>query len=187
MIVPVRIPGSASGPRDGRSSHLRRADTERRIADRDGGTDLIALRPAMTMTGNTVGLRGHGIRPTRGAERGRFMKLRNTARPRSLKMIDGTAARLLIDTSIASVQRFRGATLKVDGRKHPDRERQQDRDEDCQEASLGARPRCPPLRRNLVESEAVRKLALNVRRRASRCLSSATICSAGLSGLALRG
>ena len=73
----------------------------------DGGTDLIALRPAMTITGMVIS--ASVSPPTRGAERGRFMTLRNTARPSRPKMIEGTAARLLMLTSIASVQRFRGA------------------------------------------------------------------------------
>src|SRR3546814_13098521 len=38
--------------------------------------------------------------PTIGAERGRWKVLRNTARPSRPKMIEGTAARLLIETSI---------------------------------------------------------------------------------------
>ncbi|CAE1304079.1 unnamed protein product [Acanthosepion pharaonis] len=46
------------------------------------------------------------VRPPTGAERGRPKVLRNTASPNRPKMIDGTAARLLIDTSIRSVQRF---------------------------------------------------------------------------------
>jgi hypothetical protein len=44
-----------------------------------------------------------------GAERGRPKKLMKTARPSSPKTIDGTAARLLMLTSIRSVQRFFGA------------------------------------------------------------------------------
>ena len=47
--------------------------------------------------------------PTNGTERGRPKKLRNTARPKRPNTIDGTAARLLILTSIRSVQRFLGA------------------------------------------------------------------------------
>ena len=70
----------------------------------DGGTDLIALRPAITITGIVIS--ASVIPPTRGADRGRFMTFRNKARPSSPKMIDGTAARLLIESWIASVQRF---------------------------------------------------------------------------------
>src|SRR3546814_9152700 len=64
----------------------------------DGGTDLMALRPAMTMTGSVI--RASVSPPTSGADRGMCMKLRNTARPSRPKMIEGTAARLLIETSI---------------------------------------------------------------------------------------
>ena len=47
--------------------------------------------------------------PTRGAERGRSKKLMNTAAPSRPNTIEGTAARLLMLTSISSVQRLRGA------------------------------------------------------------------------------
>jgi hypothetical protein len=47
--------------------------------------------------------------PTSGAERGRPKNWRKTARPSRPKTIEGTAARLLMLTSIRSVQRFLGA------------------------------------------------------------------------------
>src|SRR3712207_8795210 len=47
--------------------------------------------------------------PTSGAERGMPKKFRNTARPSRPKTMEGTAARLLMFTSIRSVQRFLGA------------------------------------------------------------------------------
>ena len=47
--------------------------------------------------------------PTSGAERGSPMKFRKTASPSRPKTIEGTAARLLMLTSISSVQRFCGA------------------------------------------------------------------------------
>ena len=67
----------------------------------------MALRPAMTITGMVIS--ASVIPPTRGADRGKFIMFRNTAKPSRPKMIEGTAARLLIETSIMSVQRFRGA------------------------------------------------------------------------------
>jgi hypothetical protein len=74
----------------------------------DGGTALIALRLAMTITG--IDHQRERQPPTSGARAGqRPNQLMNTARPSRPKMIDGTAARLLIDTSIRSVQRFFGA------------------------------------------------------------------------------
>jgi hypothetical protein len=73
----------------------------------EGGTALIALRPAMTMTGMVI--KASVRPPTSAAERGRCNVLMNTANPSRPKMIDGTAARLLIETSIRSVQRLRGA------------------------------------------------------------------------------
>ena len=47
--------------------------------------------------------------PTNGAERGRPKKFRKTARPKRPNTMDGTAAKLLMLTSMMSVQRFFGA------------------------------------------------------------------------------
>ena len=47
--------------------------------------------------------------PTSGAERGRPKVWMKTARPSRPKTIEGTAARLLMLTSIRSVKRFFGA------------------------------------------------------------------------------
>ncbi len=47
--------------------------------------------------------------PTSGAERGRPKKFRKTASPSRPKTMDGTAARLLMFTSMKSFSRFRGA------------------------------------------------------------------------------
>jgi hypothetical protein len=58
--------------------------------------------------------------PTRGVERGTPKKLMKMARPSRPKMIDGTAARLLMLTSIISVHRFRGELLQIDGGGHAD-------------------------------------------------------------------
>ena len=88
--------------------HLERRGADAEPASRiDGGTALIALRLAMTITGIVIS--ASVMPPTSGAERGRPKVWRNTARPSRPKMIEGTAARLLIETSMRSVQRFRGA------------------------------------------------------------------------------
>ena len=68
---------------------------------------MIAARDAMMMTGSVSSERTSP--PTRGADRGMAIQLMNTARPSRPKTIDGTAARLLIFTSIRSDQRLRGA------------------------------------------------------------------------------
>ena len=47
--------------------------------------------------------------PTKGDDRGKLNVLMNTARPNKPKIIEGTAARLLIETSTKSTQRFFGA------------------------------------------------------------------------------
>jgi len=73
----------------------------------EGGTEVRAARPAMMMTGRVIRLSTSP--PTSGAERGRPKKLMNTARPNKPNTMEGTAARLLMLTSIRSVQRFFGA------------------------------------------------------------------------------
>ena len=74
----------------------------------EGGTPRSAARVATTMIGNVISV---SVRPpTSGAERGRLKKLRNTASPSRPNTIEGTAARLLMLTSIRSTQRvFLGA------------------------------------------------------------------------------
>ena len=64
-------------------------------------------RPAMIIVGRVM--RVSTRPPTSGAERGSPKKFRNTARPSKPNTMDGTAARLLIFTSIISVHRFFGA------------------------------------------------------------------------------
>ena len=72
-----------------------------------GGTALIALRLAMTITGIVIS--ASVSPPTSGLAWQMPNQLMNTASASRPKMIDGTAARLLIDTSMRSVQRFFGA------------------------------------------------------------------------------
>ena len=73
----------------------------------EGGTALSAARVVMMMVGSVISDRT--MPPTSGAERGRPKKPRKTARPSRPNTIEGTAARLLMLTSIRSVQRFFGA------------------------------------------------------------------------------
>ena len=61
----------------------------------------------MMMTGSVSSDRTRP--PTSGAERGSAAQLMNTAKPSNPNTIDGTAARLLMLTSIRSDQRLRGA------------------------------------------------------------------------------
>jgi len=116
MIVPVRMPGSASGMTWWKTTCTRLAPIPSAASRIEGGTALIALRLAMTMTGMIIS--ASVTPPTSAAERGsigpiscpnRLQVPRNTASPSKPKMIEGTAARLLIETSIRSVQRFFGA------------------------------------------------------------------------------
>ncbi len=73
----------------------------------DGGTDLKAARLAMMMVGRVIKVSTRA--PTRGVERGMPKKLMKTASPSRPKTIEGTAARLLMLTSMRSVSRFFGA------------------------------------------------------------------------------
>ncbi len=73
----------------------------------DGGTALIAARLAMMIVGSVISVSTSP--PTSGAERGTPKNWMKTARPSRPKTMDGTAARLLMLTSIRSVNRFAGA------------------------------------------------------------------------------
>ena len=107
MIVPVRMPGIASGRTWWNTTCTGEAPTLSAASRIDGGTALIALRAVMTITGIVINASVRA--PTIDAERVRPKVPRKTASPSSPKMIEGTAARLLIETSIRSVQRFLGA------------------------------------------------------------------------------
>jgi len=73
----------------------------------EGGTDFSAARLAMMMVGSVIKVSTRP--PTSGADRGRPKKLMNTASPSKPNTIEGTAARLLMFTSIISVHLFCGA------------------------------------------------------------------------------
>ena len=70
----------------------------------EGGTEARAARPAMMIIGKVIRLSTKP--PTSGVARGKPKKLMNTARPSRPNTIEGIAARLLMLTSIISVQRF---------------------------------------------------------------------------------
>src|SRR5690606_26411794 len=74
----------------------------------EGGTDLRAARLAIVTVGRVINV---STRPaTTGAERGKPKKLIKIARPKRPNTMDGTAARLLMFTSMMSIQRlFLGA------------------------------------------------------------------------------
>ena len=60
-----------------------------------------------------------GIPPTIGADLGKFMRFKKIANPKRPKIIDGTAARLLMLTSIKSVNLFFGQKLRWSNQGHP--------------------------------------------------------------------
>ena len=107
IIVPVNMPGSANGRTWCDTICILEAPTPSAASRMEGGTDFNADRLAMIMTGRVI--RVNTSPPTTGADRGNPKKLRNTARPSNPKTMEGTAARLLMLTSIKSVQRFLGA------------------------------------------------------------------------------
>ena len=73
----------------------------------DGGTAFSAAREAMMIVGKVKSVSTNP--PTSGAERGRPKTPMNIASPSRPNTIDGTAARLLMLTSMMSVMRLRGA------------------------------------------------------------------------------
>ena len=75
----------------------------------DGGTAAKAAREAMIMVGKVIMESTNP--PTKGEERGRPKKLIKIANPSTPKMIDGTAAKLLILISIKSNHLLRGANI----------------------------------------------------------------------------
>ena len=104
MIVPVRMPGIGQR-QDVVEHHLHLEAPRPSAAERiDGGTAASAARVAMMIVGSVISVSTRP--PTSGAERGMPRKLMNTARPSRPKTIDGTAARLLMLTSMRSVKRF---------------------------------------------------------------------------------
>ena len=107
MIVPVSMPGIASGSTWCKTICIFEAPRPSAASRIDGGTDVSAAREAMMMTGNVMRLKTRP--PTSGADRGRPKALMNSAKPSRPNTIDGTAARLLMFTSMRSVQRLRGA------------------------------------------------------------------------------
>ncbi len=107
MMVPVRMPGSASGRTCWNTICIFDAPRPRAASLIDGGTALMEARAAMMITGSVI---SESTRPpTSGEERGSEAQLMKTARPSSPNTMEGTAARLLILTSMRSVQRLRGA------------------------------------------------------------------------------
>ena len=107
MMAPVRMPGIASGSTWWVTVCIREAPIPSAASRIEGGTEARAARPAMMIVGRVMS--ASTIPPTIGTERGRPKKLRNTASPSSPNTMEGTAARLLMFTSMRSVHRLRGA------------------------------------------------------------------------------
>ncbi len=107
MMVPVSMPGMANGSTCWKTACTLEAPTPRAASRIDGGTALRAARAAMMMVGRVIRVSTQAA--VIGADRGMPIRLMNMARPSRPKTMDGTAAKLLMLTSIRSVQRFFGA------------------------------------------------------------------------------
>ena len=107
MIAPVRIRGIASGNRKCETTCTSEAPTARAASLIEGGIPFSAARVVMMIVGRVI--RARVRPPTTGAERGRCMTFRKTASPSRPKTIEGTAARLLMLTSMMSTHRRFGA------------------------------------------------------------------------------
>ncbi len=107
MMVPVRMPGSDNGSTWSRTTCQRVhpiASAPRRMGS---GTARSAARVLMMMIGSVI---KPMVRPPASADdRGTWKKLMNTASPSRPKRMDGTAARLLMFTSMVWVRRLSGA------------------------------------------------------------------------------
>jgi hypothetical protein len=107
MMVPVSIPGIASGSTWCATIWILEAPMPSAASRIDGGTAFSAAREAMMMVGKVSSVSTSA--PTSGADRGRPKNPMNTARPSRPNTMEGTAARLLMFTSMMSVQRLRTA------------------------------------------------------------------------------
>jgi hypothetical protein len=106
-IEPVMMPGMANGRTWWKIACIFDAPTPSAASRIDGGTAFKAAREAIIITGKLIKV--STIPPTIGAERGMLKKVKKTAKPKSPNTMEGTAARLLILTSIKSVSAFLGA------------------------------------------------------------------------------
>ena len=85
IIVPVNMPGRASGSTWWNTTCTGEAPMPKAASRIDGGTDLTALRPAMTMTGIVISA---SVKPpTNADDRGIPNRVRKTARPSRPKII----------------------------------------------------------------------------------------------------
>ena len=107
MMVPVNMPGIASGKTWCVMVCIFDAPTPRAASRMLGGTARIEAREEIMMVGNVI--KAKTMPPTNGIDRGIPNITINIASPMIPKTTDGTAARLLILISIISVKRFFGA------------------------------------------------------------------------------
>ena len=124
MIVPVRMPGSASGRTWWNTTWTGDAPTPSAASRIEGGTALIALRPAMTITGMVISA---SVRPpTSGAERGR-PKRAEEHREAEQAEDDRGHRREIVDRDLDQVGPavLRRIFLEIERRQHADREGEQ--------------------------------------------------------------
>ena len=104
IIVPVKIPGIAEGSKCWNTTCISDAPIARAASLIEGGTDWSDDLVAIIIVGRVI--KDNTRPPTKGTDLGIPKKFIKTAKPNKPKIIDGTAARLFILTSIKSVIRF---------------------------------------------------------------------------------
>ena len=143
MIVPVRMPGIASGSTWWNTDCILEAPTPKAASRIDGGTAASEARVEMMIVGSVISVRTRP--PTSGADCGKPANWMNTARPRIPNTMEGTAARFEMFTSIrVGPAVLGGEFLKVDGGGHPDGQRQKQNDKHHKERADHRRAQARP-------------------------------------------
>ena len=106
-IVPVKMPGNASGTTWWNVAWIGLAPIPSAASRIDGGTARKEARDAIIIVGNVINDKTSP--PTNGVDLGRSKTFKSNAKPSNPKTIDGTAAKLLILTSINAEILFFGA------------------------------------------------------------------------------
>jgi hypothetical protein len=101
MIVPVKMPGIASGNTWWNTACIFEAPTPSAASRMLGGTAFSEARVEMMIVGSVISVSTSP--PTIGADCGKCMNWMNTARPKIPNTMEGTAARFEMFTSIKSV------------------------------------------------------------------------------------
>ena len=104
IIVPVNIPGAALGTTWLNTACILLAPNPNAASLMVGGTAFKEALEEIITVGRVIRVKTNP--PVKGIDLGRPKKFKNIARPRRPKIIDGTAARLLMFISIKYVNLF---------------------------------------------------------------------------------